>query len=204
MSNQKILEIWKRNLSESALIIIRHSLKIVSKISTDEDLSPEGVKACQDYHEVILNILPLEAMYYDTSKIRTTTTLSLIFELNRIYRLSELEFPKTDRRDKDEVTRVMKEKGLEGKLSRNEVSLRIEELGGKRYSEPFTQIKDRMIKGFRTLASLSKLAIYCGHSPSIELGLNIEKEKLLEPLETIFLDKNLNILYRLDSLPLLR
>lgn len=199
VSENKLFELWEHAFNMGAnVILMRHAPK---SGSDNSDLSEEGGLLAMRYGGVlhrcpeIAKNIPL---LFCTAKIRTQRTLNLLFPSSNqsAYRQAhDLIVNKVTPFVQDQVNKIHKTVGRFRGYYGNHTYYFLEKLGGEFDEENIhTVVAERMAKGIKSLFDLGRLVIYCGHSPSIEVGceklLNVTLSELggfLNPLDSIHL-----------------
>lgn len=195
----KLLELWKHSFIMGAnVILMRHAPK---SGSDDSDLSEEGRSLAFRYGNVlrqcpeIANNLPI---LFCTAKARTQSTLNLLFPSfnpSDYRQASDLRVNKVTPFVQGQTDEIHKTIGRFRDYYGNHTYYFLEKLGGQFDEENIrTEVAERMAKGIKSLFNFGPLVIYCGHSPSIEVGceklLNVSLSELggfLNPLDSIHL-----------------
>lgn len=203
LEKQKLLEMWNYSLDQGAnVVLMRHAPK---SGSNESGLSEQGIRLTKAYGEVLARAANLRnPQLLCTSKKRTTDTLYYLFpsfparthtittdlEVNAISPLVEKQFP-----------HIHVAIGHFRRYYLNHTYYFLEKLGGT-FGDPsdeanlHTVIAERMARGIKSLFDFNKTVVYCGHSPSIEVGLEkllglslSELGGFLNPLDSIHLRK---------------
>lgn len=179
----KLIKLWQHTFNSGAnVILMRHAPK---SGSNDSGLSEEGIRLSLKYGRLLATIWRLREnkgmrlLFSCTSKDRTPQTLKLLFPSSKsshYSRLSCLDAPKVTSFVQEQVDRLHRTIGRWRGYYGNHTYYFLEKLGGQFGQENLhTVVAERMAKGISKLDGLGTVTIYCGHSPSIEVGL----EKLL-------------------------
>ncbi len=198
----KLWEIWNYALNQDAnVVLMRHAPKAGSNLS---DLSEEGKRLAERYGRMLISLdaegFFKKAIFVHTEKSRTTATLQAVFPFSdpAVYlQPSDLVSPAVSPFVQNQVDRLHVQLGHRRGYYLNHTYYFLENLGGGFDAENLhTVVAERMSKGIRELFEYDQLVIYCGHSPSIEVGcehlLGISLQELggfLNPLDSIHLRK---------------
>lgn len=200
----KLLKIWERAFDQGAnVVLIRHAPKAGSDNS---DVSEKGKRLAIKYGNFFresLIFVNWDPVLFCTAKMRTQQTLKLLFPSSNPlnYRqLSDLRVNKVTPFVQDQVNKFHKTVGRFKSYCPTHTYYFLEKLGGKFDEENIhTVVAKRMAKGIESLFDFGRTVIYCGHSPSIEVGLEkLLRIKLpefggfLNPLDSIHLRKRKN------------
>lgn len=198
----KLLELWQYALDQKAnVVLMRHAPK---SGSDNSGLSEEGESLAIEYGHILragADLWRENPRLIGTSKNRTARTLKLMFPLS-----DPLHYPYLADLDVNKVSLGVQRQcnELHEKIGRfrgyylNHTYYFLEKLGGQFDEEnPHTVVAKRMVRGIRSLLDSSLPVIYCGHSPSIEIGamklLGLSLSKLggfLNPLDSVHLRMN--------------
>ena len=194
----RILKIWKYAIEQGAnVVLMRHAPKAGSN---ESGLSEEGRRLAIRYGN-ILRLDPIDGgLLVCTTKDRTMYTLKYMFPFSdesAYLRPRYLEVNKVSPFVQDQVNCLHKEIGRFRGYYLNHTYYFLEKLGGRFDEENIhTVVAQRMVKGIKQLFEFasSSIVIYCGHSPSIEVGcerlLGLTLSELggfLNPLDSIHL-----------------
>ncbi len=197
--DQKLLEIWNYALDQGAnVVLMRHAPKAGSNLS---DLSEEGEQLAKQYGRILIPEDSLKkAIFVRTEKSRTTATLQAVFPFSdpaAYLRPGNLISPNVSPSVQEQVDRLYVQAGHWREYYLNHTYYFLENLEGRFDKENLhTVVAERMSKGIRELFEHNQLVIYCGHSPSIEVGcehlLGVSLSELggfLNPLDSVHLRK---------------
>ncbi len=193
----KLLKLWTYALERDAnVVLIRHAPKAGGNNSY---LSEEGERLAMAYGVIFGSALKAKQFALScTSKNRTVQTLKLLFPIfdstTYLYPF-DLEVNKVTPSVQEQCDKLHMEVGFFRGYYGNHTYYFLEKLGGQFDEENIhTIIAKRMARGIRALFDLKQLVIYCGHSPSIEAGLETllgltlsELGGFLNPLDSIHL-----------------
>lgn len=186
--SDNILLVWEHAIENGAnLVLMRHGPKSGSNKS---GLSSEGKEITKKYGEVLKHLGQEwinQAMLGHTEKERTKDTVQLLFpeQYKRInFIMSDLYSPYISDGLQDEINKWHMEVGRWRGYALNQTYCFLGKINDM----------DRIGAGIKKLLNLNIPIIFCGHSPSLELGvaqvLNIELAELggfLNPLDSIHL-----------------
>ncbi|MFC1756645.1 hypothetical protein ACFLZC_00585 [Patescibacteria group bacterium] len=201
MNERRLVGLWRHFFKkEASVVLMRHAPKYGSDSS---GLSKEGRLFAQKYGCVLARANYLKDItFVDTDKQRTTDTLNLMFNISGgAMRFNDLNSPRISSFVQRQVEDLHMKVGRFRNYFLNHTYYFLERLGGEYDAEHLHKVVAlRMATGIIKLFEFEQnLVVYCGHSPSIEvgceklLGKNLsEIGGFLNPLDSIHLKKTNN------------
>ena len=199
LEDKKLLQRWRFALEAGAnIVVMRHAPK---SGSDNSDLSDEGARLATEYSTVLQRLgelIPSDIKFVATTKERTRQTIQLLFPRlatpERLGFVLDLDTPPITEEHQQMTLDAHRKFGHQRHYLVTHTYYFLEKLGYLDSSCLHTTVAERMVRGFKNLNSLSRSVIYCGHSPSIEVGLErllgipiLELGGFLNPLDSIHL-----------------
>ena len=199
LEDQKLLQRWRFALEAGVnIVVMRHAPK---SGNDNSDISDGGMRLITEYAIILQklgDLIPTNTTFVTTTKERTKQTIQLLFPYlatpDRLSFVSDLDTPPITEEHQQLTLDAHRKIGHHRNYFVTHTYYFLEKLGYEDDSCLHTAVAERMVRGFKHLGSLSQMVVYCGHSPSIEVGLEhllgisiLELGGFLNPLDSIHL-----------------